>query len=92
LQAQLESTPSMEGRRFSDTLENFPIGQIFFEYHVCRMSHSSQGDKAHTVHTSALCTQADTHSRQSHALRFPVSNRPRQYQRKLVTANLIIKR
>ena len=82
----------MKRRRLPDTLKRFPIRQIFLEDHVPRMPNARTRNEANAVLTRGALTQPYTSLWQSHALRLPVRDRPRQHQRKLPPNQALLER
>ena len=64
------------------------LWQILFEHHIPRMSNASTSNETNTWHSCRSLRQMHAHTVQSHALRFPVRQRPRQRQRIILSSHL----
>ena len=90
LQPELKTQTSTEVLLPLRILERFIRRQIGFEHHIPVVLHTRHGHIPEPGCRSTDVPQRNPNPVQSHALRLPVRQRPRQRQRKLLSAHVLL--
>ena len=89
-QAHLETASRTEVCLVLCLLERLPLGKIIVENQVSNMLHTSHSHKSNARLLRMRLRESDAYARQSHPLRLPMRQRPRQSQRELPALHLLV--